>query len=120
MRAEGFQQGLATSLRAGLLAAPVDWGAVLVVLGDMPFVQARTLRALAEALAGGARAVVPVQGGVRGNPAGFSRGTWPALTALEGDRGARSLLDALGVVEVVVDDPGVHRDLDRPEDVQPG
>jgi molybdenum cofactor cytidylyltransferase len=110
-------QGLSESLKAGLRAAPADWDAALVVLADMPFVQPPTLRALAAALAAGAPAVVPVQGGLRGNPAGFARTAWPALLALEGDRGARAVLDRLKVVEVPVDDPGVHRDLDRPEDL---
>jgi molybdenum cofactor cytidylyltransferase len=118
VRAEGFERGLAESLKAGLRAAPAGWDCVLVVLGDMPFVQAGSLRALAGALAGGARAVVPVHAGLRGNPAGFARAAWPALLALEGDRGARGALDALGAVEVSVDDPGVLRALDVPEDLR--
>jgi molybdenum cofactor cytidylyltransferase len=116
--AEGFEKGLAESLKAGLRAAPAGWDAALVVLGDMPLVEVGSLRALAGALAGGARAVVPVQAGLRGNPAGFARAAWPALLALEGDRGARGVLDALGAVEVAVDDPGVLRDLDAPGDLE--
>lgn len=117
VHADGFALGLAESLKAGLRAAPAEWDAALVVLGDMPFVQPATLQLLAEALAGGVLAVVPVQGAARGNPAGFARPAWPALMALEGDRGARAALDALGVVEIMVQDAGVHRDIDRPEDV---
>jgi molybdenum cofactor cytidylyltransferase len=117
VHAERHPEGLAESLKAGLDAAPATWAAALVVLGDMPFVQAATLRALADALAAGAPAVVPVQGGRRGNPAGFARTLWPQLMMLEGDQGARPLLDALGVAEVPVDDPGIHRDIDRPEDL---
>lgn len=109
-------RGLSASLRAGLAAAPEDWRAALVVLGDMPFVCATTLRALAAALRNGAGAVVPVHQGRRGNPVGFGRVHWPALMALDGDRGARALLDSLSVVDVTVHDAGVLRDLDRPED----
>jgi molybdenum cofactor cytidylyltransferase len=111
-------EGLAESLKAGLGAAPAEWDAVLVVLGDMPFVQPETLRALSEALAAGAPAVVPVQGGRRGNPAGFARACWPALLALSGDQGARALLDRLGALDIQVDDPGIHRDIDLPGDLQ--
>jgi molybdenum cofactor cytidylyltransferase len=118
VRAEGFAQGLAESLKAGLRAVPADWDAVLVVLGDMPFVRAETLRALAEVLGRGAAAVVPVYAGERGNPAGFGRAAWLVLMTLDGDRGARGVLDALGVVDVAVNDPGVLRDLDRPEDLE--
>jgi len=117
VQAEDHALGLAESLKAGLAAAPPNWGAVLVVLGDMPFVRSETLQALAGVLAAGAGAVVPVEGGRRGNPAGFARASWPALMRLSGDQGARPLLDRLGVVEVPLDDPGIHRDIDVPDDL---
>lgn len=117
VHAESFALGMAESLKAGLRAAPADWDAALVVLGDMPFVRPETLRALSEALAGGAPAVAPVHEGRRGNPAGFSRGVWPRLMGLQGDSGARALLDQLAAVLVEIDDPGIHRDIDRPEDL---
>lgn len=110
-------KGLAESLKTGLAAAPADWAGALVVLADMPFVQPRTLERLAAALANGAGAVVPVHGGRRGNPAGFARALWPALMRLQGDAGARRLLDELGAVEIPVCDPGIHRDLDTPADL---
>ena len=120
VRAADHAEGLAESLKAGLRAAPDAWAGALVVLGDMPFVQAETLRALATTLAAGADAVVPVQDERRGNPAGFARSVWPSLMVLHGDRGARGLLDGLGAIEVAVDDLGIHRDLDRPEDLAGG
>lgn len=109
--------GMAHTLRAGLDAAPRNWAGVLVLLADMPLVQAGTLMALAAGLRCGARAVVPVHGGQRGNPAGFLRAAFPALLALEGDRGARAILNTLGVVEISLDDPGILKDFDRPEDL---
>lgn len=109
--------GLARSLRAGLAALPAEWAGVLVALADMPAVRPATYRALAAALRAGAPAVVPVHAGRRGNPAGLARASLPALRALEGDRGARALLDAIGAQEIAVDDPGVLLDLDRPEDL---
>jgi molybdenum cofactor cytidylyltransferase len=117
VHAQAHAEGFAESLKAGLRAAPEDWAAALVVLGDMPFVHPETLRMLADALAAGAPAVVPIQAGQRGNPAGFARATWPQLLALHGDKGARPLLDRLGVQEIPVDDPGIHRDIDTPEDL---
>jgi molybdenum cofactor cytidylyltransferase len=118
IHADAHEQGLAESLKAGLAAAPADWDAALVILGDMPFVQARTLQILSDALARGAPAVVPVQAGRRGNPAGFARSVWPRLMALGGDQGARPILDSLGVVEVPVEDPGIHHDIDVPADLK--
>jgi molybdenum cofactor cytidylyltransferase len=116
-------EGLSASLKAGLRAAPADWGAVLVVLGDMPLVRPETLAGLAGLLAGGAAAVQPVHAGRPGNPAGFSRRLWPRLRLLEGDTGAGAFLRTLGpaLVRLEVDDPGIHRDFDTPEDLaRPG
>ncbi len=117
VHAAAHAHGLAESLKAGLAAAPDDWGAALVVLADMPFVAPDTLCRLAAALAAGAPAVVPVAGGRRGNPAGFARMLWPRLMRLSGDRGAGAILDDLGVVEVPVGDPAIHRDVDTPADL---
>jgi molybdenum cofactor cytidylyltransferase len=61
---------------------------------------------------------VPVQAGRRGNPAGFARKVWPRLMALKGDQGARPLLDSLGAIDIPVDDPGIHRDIDVPADLR--
>lgn len=120
VHAPDHRLGMAHSLRAGLAAMPADWAGALVVLADMPLVRADTLAALARALADGAGAVVPVHRGRRGNPAGFARAAVPALMGLEGDAGARRLLDRLNVLEVAVDDPGVLMDVDRPEDIPAG
>jgi CTP:molybdopterin cytidylyltransferase MocA len=109
--------GMGHSIAAGIGAVPEDWSGALVLLGDMPFVRPETLCTLADALRGGALAVVPVHGNRRGNPAGFARAAYPALRALKGDRGGAALLDRLDAVAVPVADPGIHRDIDRPEDL---
>ncbi|WP_448581422.1 nucleotidyltransferase family protein [Thermaurantiacus sp.] len=109
--------GLAHSLRAGIAAVPAAWAGALIVLGDMPFVQPQTYRAVAQALAEGADVARPVHAGRPGNPAGFSRRLFPRLMTLEGDRGAGVLMAMLPVRDVAVDDPGVHRDIDTPSDL---
>lgn len=116
VHAANHAQGLAESLKTGLAAAPQDWQAALIILGDMPYVAADTLRRLAAALQSGATAVVPVEAGRRGNPAGFARSVWPQLMQLTGDQGARPLLDSLDTREIVVEDQGIHHDFDEPED----
>jgi molybdenum cofactor cytidylyltransferase len=55
--------------------------------------------------------------GRRGNPVGFGRVHLQALLALQGDRGARGLLQSCPVTEVAVDDPGIFRDIDTPADL---
>jgi molybdenum cofactor cytidylyltransferase len=56
--------------------------------------------------------------GRRGNPVAFGARHLPALLALEGEHGARSLLRSSPVVEVTVDDPGILRDIDTPGDLR--
>lgn len=60
----------------------------------------------------------PVHAGRRGNPVAFGRAHLPALLALEGDQGARSILKNNPVNELMVDDPGILRDIDAPSDIQ--
>jgi molybdenum cofactor cytidylyltransferase len=94
--------------------APDAW---LVALGDMPHVAPATLQALADALNAGAPIAAPVMAGRRGNPVGFGSVHLQALLALQGDQGARRLLQGCPVTEVAVDDPGIFRDIDTPADL---
>ena len=62
-------------------------------------------------------AVLPTFDGRRGNPVLLGRALFPEISSLSGDQGARRLLaqHAGQVLEIAVDDPGVLRDVDRPE-----
>lgn len=88
----------------------------LVALADMPFIHVETPRALTHALREGARVAVPVYNSKRGNPVAFSQACLPELMAVTGDAGARSLLGAADVVRISVNDPGILRDIDTPDD----
>jgi molybdenum cofactor cytidylyltransferase len=114
-----YAEGMSTSLAAGLAALPADVEGAVVLLGDMPEVDAGIVRRLASAFAAepDAPAVVPVSGGRRGNPALLGRALFPQALGLSGDTGARALLAAAGegVVEVEVADGSVLTDLDTPE-----
>ncbi len=119
VRAEAWSQGLSASLKAGIAALPKDRTGVLVFLGDMPRVPHSVLAPLTEALAGGAPAAIPVFGGEMGHPAALSVGLFGEMLKLEGDRGARRLLERLGssLVRVEAPDDGVLFDVDRPGDL---
>jgi molybdenum cofactor cytidylyltransferase len=108
--------GMAASIVAGLRQA-LDADGWIIALGDMPYVEAETIAALADALKEGADIAVPVCHGQRGNPVGFSRRHLSALLRLEGDRGARDLLQSCPVTAVIVDDTGVLRDIDTMQDL---
>jgi molybdenum cofactor cytidylyltransferase len=110
----GMAASLVHALRHSLPHDPQAW---LVALGDMPYLAPATLQALADALAGGATIAAPVMGGRRGNPVGFGRVHLAALLALQGDQGARRLLQSCPVTEVPVADPGIFQDIDTPADL---
>ncbi len=114
-----WQQGLSTSLRAGLAALGLDVAAVLMVLGDQPHVSpeliARLLRRWQQT---GARLVAPAYKGSWGNPVLFARSLFPELRAVTGDRGGRDVVrrhaDELALVEV--DAALCFDDIDTPAD----
>jgi molybdenum cofactor cytidylyltransferase len=114
--APDFADGMSASLRAGIGALPADCSGALICLGDMPFVQPDTLDRLAN-FHGGQAALFPVWQGKRGNPVLLARSLFPAIMKLTGDQGARSILSAIPdpVGELPVNDPGILRDIDRPD-----
>jgi molybdenum cofactor cytidylyltransferase len=89
----------------------------IIALGDMPYVLPSTINALQHALQNGADITVPMHQDRRGNPVGFSNLHLAELLQLQGDRGARGLLHTYPVKTVVVNDAGIHRDIDTPADL---
>lgn len=115
-----YAQGLSRSLRAGFAALPDTASGALVLLADMPLVEAATLDALIDAFARkpDAPAVVPVHEGRRGNPVLLSRALMPEITRLDGDHGAGPLLRGRGgIVEVEVASASIFADADTPDDL---
>lgn len=110
-RCPNAEQGLAASLVHALAQASQAQGWV-IALGDMPYVQPATMRALAAAIAQGAQIAVPTNRARRGNPVAFGRAYLPDLLRLHGDEGARHLLKTMPVVEIATDDPGIFQDID--------
>ncbi len=111
--------GMASSLRAGIAAAPETVAGALVVLGDMPLLAPGLLDRLmdAHAPAAGRLIAAPVEGGQRGHPVLWSRRFFGELSALEGDVGARAILAANAelVAEVpVTAEEGAFLDVDTP------
>jgi molybdenum cofactor cytidylyltransferase len=113
-----YEQGLASSLRAGLCQAPEAKGLV-VLLGDMPQVSPELIDRLIDAYGSGlVSAVLPTHGGRRGNPVLLGRILFPFIAQLFGDTGARALLRARSdVVEIETGDAGVLFDIDTAQDL---
>ena len=83
-----FASGLASSLNVGLSAMPPDAVGAVVLLGDMPRVQARLIDALIDAFLSqeGALAAAPSLGGRRGNPVLLGRGLFEGAMGLTATR----------------------------------
>jgi molybdenum cofactor cytidylyltransferase len=102
-----------------VLALASTCAAVLFLPVDQPFVPPLLLQRLIAAWQAGARiAACSVEGTVRGAPAIFDRILFPDLLRLEGDVGARSLLQQHRT-ELVVLPAQAHdlRDIDTPDDL---
>ncbi|MHA7815710.1 MAG: nucleotidyltransferase family protein [Pseudohaliea sp.] len=118
LRCAEASRGMGATLAAAVRQLPA-WDAVLIALGDMPWLRPASIAAVARA-AGPALICVPCHDGRRGHPVAFGARFLPELAALDGDRGARDLLlrHTAAVRELPVDDPGVLRDVDRPADLE--
>jgi molybdenum cofactor cytidylyltransferase len=118
---ESYQQGMGTSLKAGLSAVNPQAEAAIVVLADQPFVRPATLdRLITEHHECKAKIVIPTYRGFRGNPVLLDRSVFPEIMTLNGDMGCRAIFGnhLEGIVKVPVDDVGTLLDIDRPSDFE--
>lgn len=88
-----YSRGLSTSLICGLNALPDECDGAMVLLGDMPGVNAHLLDRLIAAFDPGEdRAIVVAShGGRRGNPVLWAKRFFAEMRELSGDAGARAL-----------------------------
>jgi molybdenum cofactor cytidylyltransferase len=114
------ESGQSRSIRVGIQALPPGTEAVLIALGDQPSVPVAVVRGLIERWrATGAPIVAPRYREGRGNPVLFSAELAPELLALEGDQGARPIIERdAGRVELLEVDEPMPADVDTPEDIQ--
>jgi molybdenum cofactor cytidylyltransferase len=111
--------GMGHSLAWGIAEAmkAFDIQILVVALADMPKVKTETINLLLAASRQSEDIVAPTYQGKRGNPVVFRAKHFEALSRLSGDKGASHLLKTLPVTLVEVDDPGIHQDIDSPDDL---
>jgi molybdenum cofactor cytidylyltransferase len=120
--AVGSEAPMLASVQLGLRAlqrTPAE--AAFILPGDMPLVRAETIGGLLEALSPDAvRIVAPSYARRRGHPIGLARAAWGDVLALRPPDTLRDYLrdHSREIAYVVVEDPGVLQDVDRPEDYE--
>ena len=115
---EKAKQGMSQSIRAGISSVDCDKG-WLIALADMPFVQVATIESIVQKVEN-KEIVRPIYNDKIGNPVYISIAYKNELQQIDGDRGARRLIeraDQNDVLNLTVDDPGVLRDIDTIDDI---
>jgi CTP:molybdopterin cytidylyltransferase MocA len=110
-----WERGQAFSLRSGVAALP-DADAVVITLGDQPFITPQVIEGALAALPG-FDAVRAVYDGAPGHPVVLSRRVLDAVGELEGDAGARELLARFRVRKWEAGHLASAADIDTPEEL---
>lgn len=114
-----YAMGMSTSIIKGLNAVSEKTEAIMLVLADQPLIESNILIKLLEAFFSHDRGIiVPVYQGRRGHPVIFDMKSKNELMGLKGDVGAREVVNRHpgDVLEVPVDAPGIHADIDTEAD----
>lgn len=117
--AEQAALGMGHSLAAGV-AANGDAAGWLVGLADMPLLPVSAIAGVRSLLEAGAPLAAPDYAGRRGHPVAFAASYRDELLALQGDAGARQIVqrDAQRLQSFAINAVGVLTDIDVPADLQ--
>ncbi len=116
-----WKEGLASSLRAGISALPLEVEAALIVLPDQPFVESDHLVKLIQVFREQESPLVLSRYcGILGAPGVVGRELFPQLLELRGEAGAKALLGRVSSVgEVVLERPFDVDTIDQAERLLP-
>jgi molybdenum cofactor cytidylyltransferase len=116
-----FRLGQSRSLRTGLLKVGDAFPSVMFLLGDQPMLDAKTIDyMLTQFWQSGKNICVPLLKGKRGNPTIFSRLFYDQLLEIQGDIGARKIIQRNPdqVLYVAISDPMCFFDVDSQRDLK--
>lgn len=112
-----YANGLASSLRRGVLAVPSDSRGALVLLADMPYITSEMINGLVKKFNdGSANSIIQAAShGKRGNPVMWASRYFDELCNISGDVGARHLIGEYSeyVIEIELGDAAAM-DIDTP------
>lgn len=113
-----FRQGMSTSLKKGVASISRNADAITVALADQPFISSSLINRMIEFFKKGDKGiVVPAYKGRRGHPIIFNARYRDELLKLEGDAGAKVVLERHpeDILEVEVSSGEIHIDIDDME-----
>jgi molybdenum cofactor cytidylyltransferase len=114
-----YEEGMSTSIIAGLILVDPNAEAVILALGDQPLVDSQTINRLIDEFQKQDKGIaVPTYKGKRGHPVIFAIKYKAELFELKGDIGAREVIKNHpdDLLEVAVDNEGVIADIDTEKD----
>jgi molybdenum cofactor cytidylyltransferase len=114
-----YQEGMSTSIIAGLKLVDPRAEAVMLALGDQPSVDSQTINHLIDEFHKHDKGIaLPTYKGIRGHPVILAARYTPQLLELKGDIGAREIIKhhPQDVLEVAVGSAGVISDIDTRND----
>ncbi len=112
-------EGMGSSIRVGVGAISPDAAGAVILLADQPFVSSEVIdRLIKTAGAEQRRIVASAYRGTVGPPVYFHRALFLELLVLEGDRGARSVIEAYPKEGLALPlDEALVADIDTPDDL---
>jgi len=119
---EYAQQGQSASVKLGVIHAPEEISAYLFLVGDQPYMKARTINRIIECHKEQPDMILAASyGRQRGNPVLFPAFFRKDLLGLTGDCGGRKIMEAKPdrVLEIEFDDTLDGIDIDTPESYKP-
>jgi molybdenum cofactor cytidylyltransferase len=114
---ERWGEGISASLRTGVRSL-AGAAAIVVVLGDQPFITPQVIAAIIDEIDAQAPAARATYDGRPGHPVLIKRPLFEAIEELRGDAGARDLLAGAGVRNVECGHLCRPDDIDTPDDLE--
>ncbi len=115
---ENWESGMGSTIACGVASLPQDAEAVLLLLCDQPFVSTKLLTDLVEKWRHNpGHIIAAAYGGSFGPPAVFGREYFGGLASLQGQQGAKKLMESQRDKLLLVDFPEGSLDIDTPDDL---
>ena len=116
-----YRDGMSSSIRTGIESVQDTFSAIMIILGDQPFVGTSLINLLIRRYRSSGKDIcVPVCRGRRGHPVIIGRQFYDAVMSTTGDIGARQILrsNPESVLGVEISDSRIFFDVDTQTDIK--